>query len=268
MTLPVLPVASPLNSQRIADQILEDLQGRILRGELPNGARLPTERDIAAHYGVSGPTVREAIRGLSARGLIKVRHGSGAYVTADPASLVAQSLGTVIQLEKLGIADILSTSGCMTVHAARLAAQVATAQDKAELRTCLTQLDTLPSAAAAAAALHAFHEAIMAAAHNPLMRVLSSFLTDLIVALSIDMMEGNLTAWRRILNKMRPLRTALVDAIVNGEVEQSAQLAEEYVTAASALVVSVPRAREVRLQDPQCQALLQRLISSLGARRA
>jgi GntR family transcriptional repressor for pyruvate dehydrogenase complex len=66
-----------------ADQILEDLRGRILGGQLTRGTRLPTAKQLAEGYGVSGPTIREAIRGLTTAQLVEVRHGSGAYVTAD-----------------------------------------------------------------------------------------------------------------------------------------------------------------------------------------
>lgn len=260
-----LPIEA-LNSHRIADRILKDIKDLIVQGALPKGAKLPTERDLAERYGVSGPTVREAIRGLSAIGLITVRHGSGAYVAADATSLVATSLGAVIQLEKLGIAEILSTSGCMTVQAARLAAEVATGADKALLFLSLEQLVTVSNPTAAATALRAFHEAIVVAAHNPLLRVLNGFLTDLIIELSHELMGDDLAAWRRILNKMKPLRADLVEAIVSGDVQNSMLFAEAYHHKAAGLVLSVPKAKEARLKDPQFQSLLLRLVSGLGAR--
>src|SRR5277367_5974616 len=87
---------APFNGRRrIADAIAEDLRGQIASGALPNGARLPAERDLAERYQVSGPTVREALQGLSTMGLLDVRHGSGTYVTALADSLVAKALGTV-----------------------------------------------------------------------------------------------------------------------------------------------------------------------------
>jgi len=67
-----------------AEQILEDLRARILEGELLRGARLPTEKQPAQGYGVSGRTVREAIRGLTTANLIALvrvgRHISTASV--------------------------------------------------------------------------------------------------------------------------------------------------------------------------------------------
>src|SRR5258707_12847644 len=79
-----------------AEQILESLRAQILGGRLRRGAKLPTEKQLAGSFGVSGATVREAIRGLVTMGLIEVRHGSGAYVTGDIDRLVGQPLRSII----------------------------------------------------------------------------------------------------------------------------------------------------------------------------
>src|SRR5260370_22893916 len=101
-------VTSPLvDRERIADQIFKDLRNDIILGTIPRGTKLPSEKELAQRYGVSGPTVREAVRGLSLLGFAAVRYGSGAYVIADPELLVAMSLSSVIQLGKLGAADVL-----------------------------------------------------------------------------------------------------------------------------------------------------------------
>jgi len=78
---------------------------------LPRGARLPPERELAQRFGVSGPTVREAIRGLSALGLVEVRHGSGAYVAPNIDGIVAVSLGALIQLEEVGVEELIRLCG-------------------------------------------------------------------------------------------------------------------------------------------------------------
>src|SRR6201996_8423191 len=99
---------APLDGRRrIADAIAEDLRAQIASGAIPHGARLPAERDLAERYRVSGPTVREALQGLSALGLLEVRHGSGTYVSAVADSLIARALGTVIQLERVSVQDLL-----------------------------------------------------------------------------------------------------------------------------------------------------------------
>jgi DNA-binding GntR family transcriptional regulator len=61
-------------------QVADHLAGRIERGELAPGSRLPPERELATLYGVSYDTVRRATAVLRERGLIVTVHGRGTYV--------------------------------------------------------------------------------------------------------------------------------------------------------------------------------------------
>ena len=61
-----------------------ELQQRIDRGEFPAGARLPSENDLAAELDVSRATLREALRALELRGLLRRRQGSGTFVAEHP----------------------------------------------------------------------------------------------------------------------------------------------------------------------------------------
>ena len=62
--------------QQVADQIARLIEA----GRFSVGTRLPPERDLATRFGVSRPTVREALVALEIAGLIEVRVSSGAYV--------------------------------------------------------------------------------------------------------------------------------------------------------------------------------------------
>ncbi|MEU9149131.1 GntR family transcriptional regulator [Streptomyces sp. NPDC048417] len=62
------------------EEIADDLRRSIRNGELKPGARLPSEAELARQHGRSGPTIQNALRLLSAEGLIDKRHGSGTYV--------------------------------------------------------------------------------------------------------------------------------------------------------------------------------------------
>jgi GntR family transcriptional regulator len=65
-----------LPSRRIAD----DLRASIDSGELAPGAKLPSERDLAARYGTARNTAREAISILQGEGLVIAQHGRGVFV--------------------------------------------------------------------------------------------------------------------------------------------------------------------------------------------
>jgi GntR family transcriptional regulator, hexuronate regulon transcriptional repressor len=63
--------------QNVAEQIMEMIQA----GEFPPGSRLPGERELAERFGVSRVTIREAEIALQAMGKVRIRTGSGVYVT-------------------------------------------------------------------------------------------------------------------------------------------------------------------------------------------
>ncbi len=76
-------------------QLLQLLRTRILAGELPPGARLPTEDDLMQTYSLSRGTVRRAIEQLGAEGLIVTAQGSGSYVNSGhPNALPFRFTGT------------------------------------------------------------------------------------------------------------------------------------------------------------------------------
>ena len=67
-------------------QVADEIKGLIARGELREGMALPPVRQVAADLGVNLNTIAAAYRELQKEGLLKVRHGSGALVTAGRVS--------------------------------------------------------------------------------------------------------------------------------------------------------------------------------------
>ena len=73
----------PLDSDKdLSQQIAEAIRETIISGDLISDARLPSEADLADNFGVSRPTVREALKRLAAQNLIRTQRGAtgGAFV--------------------------------------------------------------------------------------------------------------------------------------------------------------------------------------------
>lgn len=68
------------NVKRLYQQVAAELRRHIGEGRFPVGSRLPAERELASMFGVSRPTIREAVIALELEGLVVVRTGSGVYV--------------------------------------------------------------------------------------------------------------------------------------------------------------------------------------------
>lgn len=69
-------------------QIRGDLERAIRSGELPPGAKLPTERELCEKYGVSRATVQRAVTGMSEAGLVVRRRRAGTVVTQTATDLL------------------------------------------------------------------------------------------------------------------------------------------------------------------------------------
>lgn len=66
----------PIVTTSVASQIADAIQQAILDGSLRANDRLPSEEDLAGQFGVSRPTMREALKRLAARHLIRSRRGA------------------------------------------------------------------------------------------------------------------------------------------------------------------------------------------------
>lgn len=84
-----------VSTQRLYRQIADQIAELIAKGEFPPGTRLPPERVLAQQFGVSRPSVREALIALEIDGLVDVRGGSGVYVL--PPQQVARDAGHAIE---------------------------------------------------------------------------------------------------------------------------------------------------------------------------
>ena len=69
---------------RLSGGIYEHIFERIVAGEFPGNARLPSETELALRLGASRPVVREALARLREDGVIVSRQGSGSYVRRRP----------------------------------------------------------------------------------------------------------------------------------------------------------------------------------------
>ena len=67
---------SRIPQHRIAETVAAELRSRILVGDGPHDYRLPTQEQLVKEFGVSYPSIREAIRILETEGLVTVRRGN------------------------------------------------------------------------------------------------------------------------------------------------------------------------------------------------
>jgi GntR family transcriptional repressor for pyruvate dehydrogenase complex len=170
-----------IQASRLYEQIVQQIEESILKGELTEGSQLPAERDLAKQFGVSRTAVREAIKALQEKGLVDAFPGRGTFVTNGTSNSMRRSLERIIKSgEPDGLAYLAEVREILEPEIAALAAVRATDQDLAAMREALDVMESArqDSDAFIEADLD-FHLALAEAAANPI--VLS--LIDSIVGL-------------------------------------------------------------------------------------
>ncbi len=170
-----------IQSSRLYEQIVQQIEESILKGELSEGSQLPAERDLAKQFGVSRTAVREAIKALQEKGLVDAFPGRGTFITNETSNSMRRSLDRIIKSgEPNGWAYLVEVREILEPEIAALAAVRATDQELATLKEALDVMDNAgqDSDAFIEADLD-FHLSLAEAAANPI--VLS--LIDSIVVL-------------------------------------------------------------------------------------
>lgn len=217
-----------LSRGRAAEQIINDLRDRILQGTYPRGSRLPSERELAQHYQVSVPTVREAIRGLAAVNLVEARHGTGVYVTAAADLMFAMAASAVIELENVQLLDVLDVFEPLLCKAAVRACSLATDAELQELADELNSLDAAQDSATMALSLKNFIGRLTDASHNVLIATIGRFLADVLIEIVQDQAVGLGDQWQPVFAELGEDRRRLAQALVKRRVRDAERLTREY----------------------------------------
>lgn len=188
---------SPANgTQRrpgLPDQLVSRIIAAVASGELPPGSRLPPEEMLAGRYEVSRLTLREAVKVLRDKGVLRVQQGRGTFVNApgewsvlDPALLATRSAlgGEAGQLAT----KLVEARRVVEVGVAELAASRRTPEDLDRMRTAIARMREAHRAGDVAefsAADVAFHDALNQSADNPFLAALFQPIASLIYEVRI-----------------------------------------------------------------------------------
>lgn len=173
---------TPVQPARLYEQVVEQIEQQILRGNLRHGDRLPTERELAEQFHVSRTVVREAVKALREKGLVQGYQGRGTFITNGTARAVRHSLGLMMQISAAKSAtDLAEVREILEPEIAALAARRATKQDLVAIQRAVAIMDTtLDDADAFVEADLQFHLTLAQATQNPLISTLINPIVDLL----------------------------------------------------------------------------------------
>ena len=118
-----------------AEEVASRLREMIHSGQLASGDRLPPERDLAKHLGVSRPTLRAGIRSLTAVGILQSRQGAGTFVAEaeESPTLDTNALRLLSALHGFTSDEMFEARLALEMSIAGLAAERATSEQMTQL---------------------------------------------------------------------------------------------------------------------------------------
>lgn len=164
------PVYKTVRTSRLYEQIVQQVEDSILKGQLKPGDQLPAERDLAQRFGVSRTAVREAVKTLREKGLVEAYSGKGTFVTNGTSQAIRQSLDLMIRInQQEGSANLVELRLVLEPEIAGLAASRIDEQLLATMREAVAVMDrSLRDPDAFVEADLDFHLALAEAVGNPL----------------------------------------------------------------------------------------------------
>ncbi len=240
----VVTSAGRTPQHRIAETVAAELRERILVGSAAD--RLPTQDQLVREFGVSYPSVREALRILETEGLVTVRRGSigGAEVHRPDQMSAAYHLGLVLQGARVTLGDLAEA---LLVLEPMCAADVARRPDR--MTTVVPELTANVDASAAAVSdgvaftgiAREFHDLVVAATPNDTIRY--------VVRSLVALWSAQEQQWAAAVTKLGEYPSAaqaraavrthrrMVDEIAAGRADEVARTARRHLAATQALLL-------------------------------
>jgi DNA-binding FadR family transcriptional regulator len=203
-------------------QIADELRRLIVSGELAEGDSLGREPELVERFGVSRPSLREALRILEAEGLISVVRGmlGGVVVHAPDTRMTARTAALLLQARNVPLSDVHEARSLIEPAAVRVVASSRSRRSAvAELRELIDEEvrvildpDTFGPASAR------FHERLVALAGNQTLSIVAEMLNE-IVGRAVTAVAKAASAGTSIATRRRGIRSQerLVELIEAGD---------------------------------------------------
>lgn len=124
---------------KVSDEIINQIKSRISEGMLKPGDRLPPERELAKEFGVSRPSLREALNSLAAMGFLEVK-GKRTFIKSVASESMQDPLSLLIKTDTQKIFDLIEVRKAIEAWGAFWAAQRATEEDIKQLENILEEM--------------------------------------------------------------------------------------------------------------------------------
>jgi len=249
---------SPIRAPKLSHVVAEQLRSKIATGALKTGDSLPSEGDLLKQFGISRPTLREALRVLESEGLIQLSRGARAG-----ASVLGPSIETAARYGELYLASQGTTLG--EINEVRMLLEpplvsLLTGRAKKDLVRLLTQTVAQQRAAldaddfaGAVAAISDFHGQLMMFSQNRALGLLVGMLSEILPAAYTRLLHNGSDSLQKMLRrrtrKSSEAHAQLVEIILNGQAAEAERFWREYMEETAAFLQEA-RIANVKVEIP------------------
>jgi GntR family transcriptional regulator, transcriptional repressor for pyruvate dehydrogenase complex len=220
----------PLRVRRLSQVIEDSIKDLILSGQIKVGSKMPTELEISRQFGVSIVTVREALRGLEALGIILRKRGKtgGTYVARMEADTAKNAMQYFLSSRELSAEHLSQVRTIIEPATVFLASKQITPDDLANLEEnvlyCRNKLNKKGNTLSTKDFFDIedrtteFHKLIAAATHNPLLNLVVDYMMDFLasyerakVALDVKYCTDSVQYHEKILHDLKDGKPGLAE---------------------------------------------------------
>lgn len=233
--------SAPGRSKRSSShRVAAEIRALIQNESLEPGDRLGREEDLARRFGVSRPTLREALRVLSSAHLVRASKGPGGgifvagTIEQGLGMSVSESIASMLETDSIGIDELLETRIIFEVPLAGLAAQRARPEDVAALQELVADSDLDDLAHVAKADLR-LHRKLAEMAGNRLAQAFMEWVAE--VQPSLHELIAPAVVEAVLVDQLRDI----VRAIARGDPRQAERAMRDHLVYVSDVVAAVTR---------------------------
>jgi GntR family transcriptional repressor for pyruvate dehydrogenase complex len=174
----------PIQSERLYERIVSQIEQRIVAGDLKVGDQLPSEHELAEQFAVSRTAVREAVKALRQKGLVEIRPGRGTFITDGTTDSIRNSFGMLIKFGgKNGSMNLVEVREILEPEIAALAATRITDEYITAMQDAVKTMETATSSDNVDVFVEAdldFHLALADGTQNPFILILMDSIIELL----------------------------------------------------------------------------------------
>lgn len=154
----------------LADNVRRQIEAYVSENDIGAGERLPSERQLAEHFGVSRSSLRKALATLERQGIVTSVHGSGTYLTHVSRQNTTQLLADALLEGNRDLPEVVPIRSVLESLAARLAAIHRSAEDLEQLTKSAAAMErSVVAGKRGSAHSRSFHYTLWRASKNSLL---------------------------------------------------------------------------------------------------